>query len=175
MLFYLPSSPKNQNFEKMKIRSGDIIILHICTIPYMTMIWCMVLEIWSVTDRIFVLLDWFFPFYPPNNLKKSKNQNHLEILSSYTSAPKNTIICYTIPEICHVTDVAAIFHFDYFLPFYSHNSPKTKISIKWKNRVEMPSFYTSVSNFMIIWYTAPETLRVTDVIIIFILGYFLPF
>ena len=32
----------------------------------------MVPEILSVTDRIFVILDHFLPFYPPNN---PKNQN----------------------------------------------------------------------------------------------------
>ena len=25
-----PNNPKNQNFEKMKTKSGDIIILHLC-------------------------------------------------------------------------------------------------------------------------------------------------
>ena len=29
--FYPPNNPKNQNFEKMKKRPGDIIILHMCT------------------------------------------------------------------------------------------------------------------------------------------------
>ena len=29
--FYPPNNPKNQNFEKMKKASGDIIILHKCT------------------------------------------------------------------------------------------------------------------------------------------------
>ena len=32
--FYLPNSPKNQNFLKMKISSGDIIILHLCIKNY---------------------------------------------------------------------------------------------------------------------------------------------
>ena len=30
--FYPPNNPKNQNFEKLKKRPGDIIILHMCTI-----------------------------------------------------------------------------------------------------------------------------------------------
>ena len=33
---YPPYSPKNQNFEKMKKITGDIIILHICTKNYLT-------------------------------------------------------------------------------------------------------------------------------------------
>ena len=38
----------------------------------MTIIWCMVPEIWSATDRIFCYFGLFFPFYSPNN---PKNQN----------------------------------------------------------------------------------------------------
>ena len=32
--FYPTNNPKNRNFEKMKIASGDIIILHMCTKSY---------------------------------------------------------------------------------------------------------------------------------------------
>ena len=40
LLFALlpPNSPKNQNFEKMKIMPGDTIILHMCTKNYDQMI-----------------------------------------------------------------------------------------------------------------------------------------
>ena len=38
-------------------------------VPKMTVIWCMVPEIWSATDRFFVILHCFLPFYPPNNSK----------------------------------------------------------------------------------------------------------
>ena len=62
----------------------------------------------------FVVLDRLLSFYPPNN---PKNQNFeelkktLEISSSYTtSVPKIMIICYTVPEIWHMTDVIVIFH-----------------------------------------------------------------
>ena len=41
-------------------------------VPWMKFIWCMVLEILSVTDRFFVTLDHFLPLYLPKNLK---NQN----------------------------------------------------------------------------------------------------
>ena len=39
---------------------------------------------------------------------------HLEISLFYTSVPKSMIICYTVPEIWHVTDVIVIFHFGLF-------------------------------------------------------------
>ena len=56
----LPNNPENQNFEKMKKITVDIIILYICTIN--ENLWCMVLEIWSATE--FFILDLFLPFYP---------------------------------------------------------------------------------------------------------------
>ena len=68
--FYSPNNTKNQNFEKMKKNPGDNIILHMCT--KRTIIWCMVPEIWHITDNCFVILDHFLPFYP---LKIPKNQN----------------------------------------------------------------------------------------------------
>ena len=38
----------------------------------MTVIWCVVPQIWSAMDRIFCHFGCFLPFYPPNN---PKNQN----------------------------------------------------------------------------------------------------
>ena len=76
----------------------------------------------------------------------------MEIISFYTSVPKIMIICYTVPEIWHV-----------------------KISKKNLKCLEMSSFYTSIPKIMIIWYTVLEIWCMTDVIVIFILGYFLSF
>ena len=59
----------------------------------------------------------------------------MEILSFYASVPKIVIICYTAPEIWHVTDVIAIFHFGLFfapLPRHPLPPPKKKIKIKKK-------------------------------------------
>ena len=42
------------------------------------------------------------------------------------------IICYTVPEIWHMTHVIAVFHFELFLPFYPPNSPKKQNFIKMK-------------------------------------------
>ena len=85
----------------------------------MTIICCMVLEIWSMKDRIFVILGHLLPFCT-NNLQKFWNQNfekmkkHLEISSFYTSVPKLMIICHTTPEIWYITNVICIFHFGLF-------------------------------------------------------------
>ena len=48
-----------------------ILSLYKC-VPKMTVIWWMVPEIWSMTDRIFCHFGPFLYFYPPNN---PKNQN----------------------------------------------------------------------------------------------------
>ena len=62
----------------------------------------------------------FLPFYPHNSLKnqnlnkKWRKKKRLEISSFYTIVPKIMIICYTVPEIWHVTHVIVIFHFGLF-------------------------------------------------------------
>ena len=66
----------------------------------MTIIWCMVPEIWSKTSRVFFFLffsfchlDYFLHFYPPNNLK---NQN-FEIMKKPPGASITLNMC-TINE-----------------------------------------------------------------------------
>ena len=69
LLLYPCNNPKNQNFEKIK---KSLQILSFCTcVTLMTIIWCMVTEISSMTE-FFIILDHFLPFYAPNN---HKNQN----------------------------------------------------------------------------------------------------
>ena len=60
---------KNQNFEKMKKKSGNIIILHMCT-RQSDDVWFLRHEAWQT--ELFAILDCFLPFYHPNN---PKNQN----------------------------------------------------------------------------------------------------
>ena len=96
----------------------------------MTIIWCMVPEIWSVTE-LFEILDCFLPFYPPNNPKiqnLEKMKKPLEI-SLYNSVPIFMIICYPVPDIWCMTDVIIF----YFGPFFSLLQPKnSKFKKKWK-------------------------------------------
>ena len=69
--FYPPNNPKNQNFEKLKKAPGDIIILHKCTInDNQYDVWFQRYQV-QWTD-LYVILDHFLPFYPPNS---SKNEN----------------------------------------------------------------------------------------------------
>ena len=99
-----PNNPKYQNFEKIKKTSGDIIILHICTINYNHMMY----GFWDIEhdwQNFFVILDNFLPIYPLKTKKiktLKKWKKCLELLSFYTSVPNIRIICYTVPEIWRV-------------------------------------------------------------------------
>ena len=65
-----PNNLKSQSFEKIR-RTPEDIIFYTC-IPQMMVIWCIVPEIWSMTDRIFCHFRLFFALLPPNN---PENQN----------------------------------------------------------------------------------------------------
>ena len=65
-----PYEPEKSKFWKMKKTPKDIIFY--TGKSQMMIIWCIVPEIWRETDRIFIILDYFLPFYLPNNLE---NQN----------------------------------------------------------------------------------------------------
>ena len=112
--------------------------------------------------QFFVILDHFLhlhhplPVPPPHPppltkqkikiLKKWKKQ--LETSSIYTSVPKIMIICYTVPDIQHVTDVTRSF-WAIFCPFTPPPSPpltqKIQIFKKWKKKsLKILAFYTCV-------------------------------
>ena len=59
--------------------------------------------------------------------KKMKKKNPRLEISFDTSAPKIMIICYTVLEIWHVTEVIVVFDFGQFLPFYPLTAQKIKI------------------------------------------------
>ena len=117
---------------------------------------------------LFFILGYTFPFYPSNspknqNLKKKKKKwkKCLEISSFCTTAWKIMIICYTVPEIWHKTDVIGVFHFGLFFALLSPNSPKNQNLKKIKN-VPVSCFYTCVPKIMISWCTVPEIWCTTD-------------
>ena len=63
---------------------------------------------------------------------------------------------------------------DHFCPFSPLTARKMKIS-KMKKNLEISSFYTIVPKILIIVFTVPKIWRMTDAIVIFILGYTFPF
>ena len=78
----------------------EMVLFYIC-VPSIMIIWCMVPEIRSATDRIFCNFGLFFALLPPND---SESQNYekmkksLDIPSFYTCVPKIMITWCTVPE-----------------------------------------------------------------------------
>ena len=127
--FYPPNSPKIQNFEKMKIMPGDVIILNKCTKNYdqvMYSSWDMVRERCNCCSSFWAI---FCPFTAQKIKILKKWKNHLEISSFYISVPKIMIRWYLVPEIWCVTDVIVIPHFGLFFALLAQ---KIKILKKWK-------------------------------------------
>ena len=87
----------------------------------MTIIWYMVPEISTATDRFFL-----YSLTARKIKISNKWKTHVQISSFYTSALKIMIIIYTVPEIWHVTGVIVLFHFGLFFVLYPHNSQKNK-------------------------------------------------
>ena len=126
----------------------------------MTIIWCIVPDRWSVTDRIFCHL----PFYPSNNLK---NQNFEKL----KKAPQDVIIVYKCKNHDHMLYCSIDMvrnrcncYFSFwanFFPFTSLIAQKIKIFKKWKKRLEISSFYRYPSK-IIRWCTVPEIWCATE-------------
>ena len=145
--FYLPDYPENQNFEKLKKKPGNIIILLKCTINNHHMMY----GSWDMEcNRQTFLSFWilhFLPFNLPNNLenqnfeeKKWKkacryyhftnvylNDNH--IMHGFWDMECDRIFCHVGPFFC---------------PFTPLTTLKIKILKKWKNPLEKFSRYTHV-------------------------------
>ena len=109
--------------------------LYTCA-PKITIIWCMLPDIWNTTDIFFSHFGPFFTFYPlkTQKIKILKKWKKCVTISSFcTSVSKIMIICYTVPEIWRVMDVIVIFYFWlFFLPFSPPNNPKNKNFKKMK-------------------------------------------
>ena len=108
--------------------------------------------------------------------QKFKKKTHLEISSLNTSVTKIMIICYIAPEIWHIADIIVIFHFGLFLLFYSLSSPKNEnLKTMKKNPEDNIILQKCIKNHDHTLYCSWDICCVTDVNVIFILGYLLPF
>ena len=95
----------------------------------MTITWCMVPEIWSMTDRTtFCHFGPFFALFPPNNLK---NQNFekmkkppRDIITLHMCTINENHMMYGSWDMELVTEFFVIL--DHFLHFYPPNNPKNK-------------------------------------------------
>ena len=123
--------PKIKILKKWKKTPSDIIILHKCTITDNLMMYCS----WDRKhDRQNFLSFWnVFCCQQPKKINIfEKWKKHLEISSVYTSASIIMMICCTVPEIWHMTDVI-IFHFELFFCLL----PKKKTIMCTKNYDQM--------------------------------------
>ena len=140
----------------------------------MAIIWCMVPEILSMTDRTFCHFGPFFALLPPLQPKKSKFWKMKKI-------PGDIIILHQ----CTINDNHVMYgswdmkltdrffcYLDHFLPLYLPNNPKNQNFEKLKKHLETLSFYTSVPKIMIICYNVSKIWCLMDVIVIFNFGLF---
>ena len=127
---------------------------HYTCVPQMTIIWCMVPEIWSTRHNFLSLFGYVLLFYAPNNLE---NQN-FEKMKKYTKNHDHMPYCSwdMVRDECN-----CYFSFWAIFPFYPRNSPRNQnLKKKRKKRLEI-SFYTSVPKIMI-RHTVLEIRRATD-------------
>ena len=126
----------------------------------------------------FVILDHFLPFYPltfPKNQnfqKMKKAPGNIVILHKYTKNHGHILYCSW--DMTHYRCNCYFSFWAIFCPFTPSLPEKWKFQKKWKKGLGISSFYTSVPKIMIICCAVPEIWCVTDVIIIFHFGRFLP-
>ena len=139
--FYPRKNQKNQNFEKMKKFTGDIIILRVCTKNHNHMMYGSWDTEWD--GQNFCHFGPFFAILPGK--------------SKFWEQEKSTWKCYHFThvyqklwsyDVCFLrygvrqTEFFAIL--GDFLPFYTPTTRKTKTLKKWKKTLEILSFYTCV-------------------------------
>ena len=153
----LPNNPENQNFEKMKKASGDVIILNLCNKKHDQMMY-------AYSDMECSHRYDFRPFfavllhYWSWKLKFGKNiKKHLEILSFYACVPLIKITC--TPDMMYGSWDMKFNRQNYSELFWKYQ--------KWKKTLEISSFNTIVPKFIILCYTFPEMWHQTDVIVHF--------
>ena len=90
-------------------------------VPYLTIISCIVPEIWRTIDKAFFHFRPSFALLPPlaapkrNILKKWKQMlADITMLRKCTKNHDRMIICFTVPEIPRMTHVLFIFLFGFF-------------------------------------------------------------
>ena len=110
-------------------------------VPKITIIWCMLPEMWSVTE-IVAILGHCLPFYQPNNMK---NQNFektkkipRDIILHLCATNSNHMIHGSWDMVRSRQNILSIGTILY--PFTPLTSQKTKILKKWKKHLESHHF-----------------------------------
>ena len=136
----------------------------------MKIIWCIVPEIWSATDRI---LSHFSPF-SCSFIPLTTRQNKL-----LKKRKKRLDIYHHFTKVCHKWQSHDVWFLRYeawhnflsfwtiFCPFTTLATQRPKFLKKWKTRLEISSFYTSVTTAVIICFTVALIWNATDVFVVF--------
>ena len=161
MHFYPTICLKNQYLEKKKKKTGDIIMLHMCTVNDNHKIY----GSWDLGHNRYNFCHFglFFALLAPNDpenqtfFKNEKMPGHI-ILHMYTINGNH--IMYGSWDMHSATDRT----FCHFGPFFTNllpppispNNPQNKNFDKIKKLLEILSFYTYVPKIMITWCMVPE-------------------
>ena len=174
--FYHHNNWENQNFTKLKRSIWRF--HHFTHVPKITIIWCMLPNIWNMTDIIF--LSFWAIIYPLTLLtwkikvlKKNKKTTGDIIISHKCTINDNHMMYDSWDKKCNRWNFLSSWAI--FCPFTPLTTQKIKMLKNWKHHLEISSFYICVPKIMIRWYMVSEIWCVTDVIVISHLGYFLPF
>ena len=150
-----PNNPKKLKFGKNEKRSLKILLFYTC-VPKMRIIWCMILEIWSLTDWFLSFWTIFCPFTPsplPQTTQKLNKKNEKR-------TPRDIILL----QMCTINKDHMMYVFwdikcngqifCHFGPFFALYPLTWKIKIwkKWKKSLNILLFYTCVPKMTIMMY-----------------------
>ena len=120
-------------------------------------VWFLRYEAWWT--EFFVILDHFFHFYPPKNLKnenfKKMKKNPGDIITLHKYKKNHDHMLYCSWDMAH-DGCNCYFSFWVFFCSFTPTAQKIKISKKWKIYLEISSFYTCGPKITIRWCTVPE-------------------
>ena len=165
--FYpLPSPPlttqKIKILKKWKKASRDTIIQYTRCVSKIMIIWCMLPEIWSVTDIIF--LSFWAIFCPFISLKTLKIKIGKNMKKAWRYYPFTHVYhkwrSYDVSFLKYKAwDRVFFVILDHFL-YIDPNNPKNQNFVKWKS-LEISSFLRLCTTNDIIWCMLPEILSAT--------------
>ena len=155
LVFYSPSSPKNENFKKMK-KHLKISSFNASAPKIMIMLYCFWDNgMWRMYLLFFILGYCLFtpppplpsPNSPKNEIFKKMKKSSGDIIILHECTKSHDHMLYWSWDMacdrCH-----CYFSFQaIFWPFIPLTAEKIKISKKWENSLEISSFYTSTKNY----------------------------
>ena len=126
----------------------------------MKIIWCMVPEIWSATDRIFIHFGTFFALLPLTTQKikilKKWKKVHVDIIILQKCTKNHDHMLYCSWDTACDTCNCYFSFWAIFCTFTPLTVWKTKIKKKKKKNPKILSFHTCVNKIMIKWCMVPE-------------------